>query len=117
MPELPEMETYRRLLTGFIINKPITQVEVTREKSINLKLDQFQTELLGLSIVSIKRRAKYLLFELDNQKWLLLHLMLGGWMYVGTEEDKPNRTTQIVISFGAQSPILYRFEIRIPPLT
>lgn len=111
MPELPEMETYRRLLTDKITQKPIKGVQVSREKSINLSPEQFHRELLGHRIVSIQRRAKHLIFELDHQKCLLLHLMLGGWMYYGREEDKPNRTTQVVISFGEES--LYFIGLRL----
>jgi len=111
MPELPEMETYRRLLSEKIVGKRITYIEVTREKSINVEPEKFQQELLGNSVLSIKRRAKYLLFQLENQKWLLLHLMLGGWLYVGTDADKPNRTFQVIISFGEQS--LYFIGLRL----
>ncbi|MFS0637986.1 bifunctional DNA-formamidopyrimidine glycosylase/DNA-(apurinic or apyrimidinic site) lyase [Mesobacillus foraminis] len=100
MPELPEMENYKRLLSGHIIGKPLTNIEVNRDKSINLPPAQFIQELNGRSIVAVNRRAKHLIFHLDSGKSLLLHLMLGGLMYLGNDQDNPDRTKQVILSFG-----------------
>ena len=45
MPELPEMENYRRLLSQSILNVPITNVVVNREKSLNVTVDEFTSVL------------------------------------------------------------------------
>lgn len=111
MPELPEMETYRKLLMEKVGECAITHAEVNRVKSINISPDQFGLELIGKRIVKVERRAKYILFQLDSGKWLLLHLMLGGWMFYGKEEDKPNRTFQVILRFGEYS--LYFIGLRL----
>lgn len=100
MPELPEMENYKRLLEPIIIGKRITGVEINREKSLNVPPAAFEREVVGQSVQNIERRAKHLLFHLPASKTMLLHLMLGGWMFFGSREQKPNRTAQVVISFG-----------------
>lgn len=100
MPELPEMETYRKLLNEKITGKTITDIEVNREKSINIPSLEFVQEIKGQEIINIERRAKHLIFRLESGKNLLLHLMLGGWMYIGSEHDNPNRTKQVILSFG-----------------
>ena len=100
MPELPEMETYKKLLTEKIVGKTITDIEVNREKSINVSSLEFVQEVKGKHIIKIDRRAKHLIFSLNSGKHLLLHLMLGGWMYLGNEDDTPDRTKQVVLSFG-----------------
>ncbi|WP_159883491.1 Fpg/Nei family DNA glycosylase [Paenibacillus puerhi] len=100
MPELPEMENYRRLLGGLVINKRITGTEVLREKSINLEPERFDRLLSGQAIRRIDRRAKHLLFALESGEILVLHLMLGGIICYGTLADKPERTVQVQISFG-----------------
>jgi len=111
MPELPEMENYKLLLSNLITNKPITSVVVNREKSINITTQEFIEHVANTTILRIERRAKHLLFHLSNQKVLLLHLMLGGWMFYGTEEDKPKRTIQIQLSFGEKH--LYFIGLRL----
>jgi formamidopyrimidine-DNA glycosylase len=100
MPELPEMETYCRFLSQNIMRKPITDIEVNREKSLNVPESLFVSELKGRNIIGIKRRAKHLIFDLNSGKHLILHLMLGGWMFLGNEGNSPDRTKQVILSFG-----------------
>jgi formamidopyrimidine-DNA glycosylase len=100
MPELPEMENYKRLLNQKITEQVITDVQVNREKSINVIPELFIKSVLHQKVIEVNRRGKHLLIQLQNRQVLLLHLMLGGWMYFGTEEDKPKRTIQVRLSFG-----------------
>ena len=100
MPELPEMETYKKLLNDKITGQVITDIEINREKSINVKPQLFISNVQHQKVMNVDRRGKHLLFQLQNGHVLLLHLMLGGWMFYGLEEDKPNRTIQVRLSFG-----------------
>ncbi|MNN19559.1 Formamidopyrimidine-DNA glycosylase [compost metagenome] len=112
MPELPEMENYRIQLSKYILDFPITEVIVNREKSINLEPNEFIEQLSGRQIIFVERRAKHLLFHLDNGRRLLLHLMLGGLLYLGSKDDRPSRSTQIEISFGPDL-VLYFIGLRL----
>ncbi|WP_102348543.1 DNA-formamidopyrimidine glycosylase [Bacillus sp. Marseille-P3661] len=111
MPELPEMDTYRTLLSKNIGGQIITGVTVNREKSINVPVDHFIDSLLNKKIIDIKRRGKHLIFILETGKALLLHLMLGGWMYLGNQNDNPDRTKQIILNFGDKE--LYFIGLRL----
>ncbi|MDF2667779.1 MAG: formamidopyrimidine-DNA glycosylase [Paenibacillus sp.] len=111
MPELPEMETYKYLLSKELLGRKITEVEVEREKSLNISAVEFSNYVRNHTVTSISRRAKHLLFHLDSGDTLLLHLMLGGWMFYGTEEDKPDRTSQVILSFGERN--LYFIGLRL----
>lgn len=99
MPEYPEMEHYRQLLSERIVGQQIVGTEVTRDKSINLSPEEFRQRLFGRSVWFVERRGKHLLFHLDNGERLLLHLMLGGWLFFGTEDQRPERTVQVILSF------------------
>lgn len=90
MPELPEMETYREFLNHNILHKPITNVEINRKKSINTEVQSFIDAVKGSNITFVKRRAKHLIFELSSGQFLLLHLMLGGLMFLGTSKNSPD---------------------------
>lgn len=111
MPELPEMETYRMMLTERIVGAQITGTEVTREPSINISSEQFDQELIGRTIWFVERRGKHLLFHLDNGKRLVLHLMLGGTMFYGTDEERPDRSVQVTLRFGSGN--LYFIGLRL----
>ncbi|MBY0122799.1 bifunctional DNA-formamidopyrimidine glycosylase/DNA-(apurinic or apyrimidinic site) lyase [Bacillus sp. S/N-304-OC-R1] len=100
MPELPEMETYKSMLQQFVSGKMVTEVAINREKSINIPVEQFSNQVKNQKVAAIERRAKYLIFKLQNGQCLLLHLMLGGRMFFGREEEKPDRTVQVQLSFG-----------------
>ncbi len=84
MPELPEVETIRRELASRIEGKKIERVSippdprgcrVIRRCSCSRK---FLRRLAGRKIVSIGRRAKYLLFNLDDGRTLIVHLGMSG---------------------------------------
>ncbi|WP_138493472.1 Fpg/Nei family DNA glycosylase [Paenibacillus pinistramenti] len=111
MPEWPEMENYRSLLSALLLDKEISGVVINREKSVNLEPEVFGQELIGRKIIFVERRAKYLIFHLNNGRRLLLHLMLGGLLYFGNDKDKPKRNTQVEIQFGDQT--LYFIGLRL----
>jgi len=99
MPEWPEMEHYRRLLMERIGGRKITGAEIGRPRSINVDPDEFTRETVGSVVWYVEHRGKYLIFHLDTGKRLLLHLMVGGSLFFGTGEEKPDRTAQITIRF------------------
>lgn len=111
MPEWPEMEHYRTMLSRLVAGKRITGVEVQREKSLNVTEAEFRSRILDREIIEVERRAKMLLFHLRGNDTLLLHLMLGGWMFYGSEAEKPNRTIQVRLEFGVQR--LYFIGLRL----
>ena len=102
MPELPEMETYRRLLEPRIVNRVIMAVEIGREKSLNVSVAQFRDAVLNCRITHLERVAKLLIFWLNGGWGLVVHLMLGGWMFWGSEDDRPKRTIQVMLDFGQE---------------
>ncbi|GIN89810.1 DNA-formamidopyrimidine glycosylase [Siminovitchia terrae] len=111
MPELPEMETYKSQLQQLIGGHTVSGIVINRKKSINVPEDQFFHKVLNQKIAAIDRRAKYLVFRLQNGSCLLLHLMLGGWMFYGKKEEQPDRTVQVQLSFGDQH--LYFIGLRL----
>jgi formamidopyrimidine-DNA glycosylase len=111
VPELPEMENYKHLLNQKIGGKTITHIKVNRQKSINIPNATFESIVNGKRVINVSRRAKHLLFHLENEYILLLHLMLGGWIYFGPETEKPERTIQVQLTFGEQS--LYFIGLRL----
>lgn len=111
MPELPEMETYRKLLEERIGGKVVTGCQVEREKTINVPPQTFSHTIVGKRLTRISRRGKHLLFEWESDHVLLLHLMLGGFLYWGDAEDKLKRSAQVTLTFS--SHILYFHGLRL----
>ncbi|GFR38274.1 hypothetical protein PRECH8_15700 [Insulibacter thermoxylanivorax] len=59
MPELPEMETYRRLLLPLIVYRPIASVEIQRERSINIPVEQFRAKRTLLKPALVEQSRVY----------------------------------------------------------
>ncbi len=89
MPELPEVETVRRGLQPVAEGSRIVRAE-NRRPDLRFPLPgRFVARLTGRQIVSIGRRAKYLLFHLDDGLTMIGHLgMSGSWRIEG--EAKPS---------------------------
>lgn len=76
MPELPEVETIARRLQMVLPGKEIFSVQVFREKSFSGD----PTQLAGLTISGVSRRAKILSIELSNGMFIVIHLKMTGQM-------------------------------------
>ena len=77
MPELPEVETTRRGITPHIENNTITKV-IVRNRSLRWPIPTgLNTKLKNRKILSVTRRAKYLLLKTDVGS-LIIHLGMSG---------------------------------------
>ena len=87
MPELPEVETVCRGLAAKIAGQTLERVTVRRpDLRFPLPAD-FASRLTGRRIESIGRRAKYMLWHLDDGTVSLGHLGMSGRMVM---MDRPN---------------------------
>jgi formamidopyrimidine-DNA glycosylase len=78
MPELPEVETIRRGLEPVLVGERIERVEQRRADLRFPFPENFGKRLTGRAIVSVQRRAKYLLAHLDDGTVLIIHLGMSG---------------------------------------
>lgn len=77
MPELPEVETTRAGIEPEILNKKIISVTI-RNHQLRWPIDnQLPERIQGQSVVSVARRAKYLLIRLTSGT-LIIHLGMSG---------------------------------------
>lgn len=90
MPELPEVETVvrglrRRRLKG----RGITGGRVQWPRTVGGDASVFLEQITGKRISSIRRRAKYIVVDLDSGGYLLIHLrMTGRLQVVGRETER-----------------------------
>jgi len=78
MPELPEVETTRRALDRRLRGIAIAEVE-QRRRDLRFPLpERLPARLAGRRIAGLRRRAKYILADLDDGQTLILHLGMSG---------------------------------------
>ena len=89
MPELPEVETVKRGLEEFIINENINKVYIS---NFSLRFPwpkNFVSKIINSKIISIRRRAKYILIKLSNNYTIISHLgMSGSYRVVNLNKSK-----------------------------
>ncbi|MDH4168741.1 MAG: bifunctional DNA-formamidopyrimidine glycosylase/DNA-(apurinic or apyrimidinic site) lyase [Acidimicrobiia bacterium] len=73
MPELPEVETIRRVLVGWIADRQVVDAGSHPSEKFSPALD-----LVGETLTDLRRRGKYLLFETDGNVEMVAHLGMTG---------------------------------------
>lgn len=80
MPELPEVETVRTGLEPLLVGRRIESVTCHRS-SLRYPLPGLAV-LTGEKVMKVRRRAKYLLFDLEGGQVLVWHLGMTGQFHV-----------------------------------
>ncbi len=97
MPELPEVETSRRGIEPHLVGN-ILHYAIVRNSKLRWPVSEKIKTLLDEPILSVKRRAKYLLIEL-NQGWIIVHLGMSGSIRILPEEQPEEKHDHIDLVF------------------
>src|SRR5262245_57785345 len=82
MPELPEVETVRRMLEATVIGRTIRLVRLSGHRLREPIPRNLSRRLVGLRFIDARRHGKYLMLDLDQGLTLLSHLgMSGRWLF------------------------------------
>ncbi len=82
MPELPEVETVMRGLAARMDGRALAEVEARRPDLRWPLPDGFAARLTGRRVVALRRRAKYILIDLDDGMSWMIHLGMSGRMLI-----------------------------------
>ena len=93
MPELPEVEVVKRSLERNILNLIIKKVKI-KDTNLRYKVDKIGlSKLIGKKITKIKRRSKFLIFEIGKTYRLLVHLGMTGKFFFTDNKDNKFKTS------------------------
>ncbi len=87
MPELPEVETVRRGLAPVMEGAVILDARISRRDLRFPFPSDFCRRLTGKRIVSVGRRAKYLVCDLDDGLVLFMHLGMSGSFRIVSDQE------------------------------
>ncbi|MCF7892349.1 MAG: hypothetical protein K9L96_05185 [Candidatus Omnitrophica bacterium] len=90
MPELPDVEIFRRYLNRKALNKKIKDVDIKNSKIISAAKTKYVKALRNKKINSSKRYGKYLFAELGKKNNLMFHFGMTGFLkYFKNLEAEP----------------------------
>lgn len=98
MPELPEVETTRSGIAPHITNNTITNV-IVRNRNLRWPIPKgLKSKLLDQKIISVTRRAKYLLIETEAGT-LILHLGMSGSLRIIPKNETVEKHDHFELQF------------------
>ncbi len=121
MPELPEVEVVKRSLNNKIQNLVVERITVKEEK-LRYRINKNKLKvLLGLKIIKILRRSKFLLFVFEKNTVMLAHLGMTGKLffinekavkhktsfYYNLDESKDNKHNRLIFSLSKSQKLIY----------
>ncbi len=105
MPELPEVETFRRFLiqgnNGYssVLGKVIQDAEVLWEGVlVGPSPDEFHQKVKGQGIVGVGRRGKHLLLQLSRDT-LIIHPRMSGEVFLESQKEEVGKHYRLILNF------------------
>ncbi|MFX0074299.1 MAG: DNA-formamidopyrimidine glycosylase [Candidatus Hermodarchaeota archaeon] len=98
MPELPEVETFKRYLDKTSLKQLIIDVKVTDERILNTEEIFLRKSVKGKRFESTIRHGKYLLVHL-NPKFLVMHFGMSGDLEYYSNNEAPPKFSKVIFQF------------------
>lgn len=98
-------------LSNYILNVPITQIEVKRAKAVNLESEQVNRQIVGERIAFIERRGKYLNLHTNNGQRLLLALKEVVLYFMA--KQKTIQIVYLMLKFNSKITILFTLPVHV----
>src|SRR5262249_44513386 len=108
MPELPEVETFRRYLDSTSLKQRITNVEVQDSYVLKrISARELTRRLQGRGLEKSARDGKHLFVRASDELWLRLHFgMTGSLEYLKDEEATP-KTARVIFRFANSCRLVF----------
>jgi len=92
MPELPDVEVFKRYVDATSLHQYIRDVEVQDARILdNISAKKLKSRLKGRRFDATSRHGKYLFVHLDDGQYLTLHFGMTGYpRYFKNREKEPN---------------------------
>ena len=78
MPELPEVETFKRYIENGSLRRPIVRTEVRSPIALAMGAEELEDRTRGAMFMSARRHGKQLFLELSSGGWITWHFGMTG---------------------------------------
>ena len=108
MPELPDIVAYILALEARVLGQPLEHLQIHNPFLLR-SVEPSVSDLIGKRLSGIRRLGKRIVFEMEGDLYIVIHLMIAGrlqWKPSGAKQAKPNRLTLATFIFPAGTLIL-----------
>ncbi|MEM7288123.1 MAG: DNA-formamidopyrimidine glycosylase family protein [Actinomycetota bacterium] len=99
MPELPDVVVYLDSIERDVVGHTIERIDV-RGMAVLKSFDPPVMEAHGKKVIGTRRLGKRLIFELEDDLFLVIHLMIAGRLFWTKKDAKPGRDGLVLIRFA-----------------
>src|SRR3989338_6305697 len=98
MPELPEVQTIVNYLSKKVVGLKITDAWTDRPKTLKQAggLISFKKQIKNKKILSVRRRAKYIVVDIEGKKTIFIHQKISGHLLYGKRKVASGKWESIV---------------------
>lgn len=107
MPELPEVETVKRVLLPIVKDRTILSINVLRKTIVNNKEKEFISYYQNEKFLDITRIGKFLIFHLTNNKVLISHLRMEGKYIELLENEADTKYARVIFHLDNNHKLCY----------
>jgi formamidopyrimidine-DNA glycosylase len=101
MPELPEVETFKRYLDSTSLHQRISVVDVRSAYVVkDVSPRELARRLKKRSFESSRRHGKHLFVRTDGKSWLRLHFGMTGSVQYLRPDEQPPKTARVIFRFA-----------------
>ena len=107
MPELPEVETIRRHLAPFVEGRTLERMQILDALWCEPADPQTLTDAVaGRRVERLDRRGKYLIWALEDEVHVVMHLRMTGNLLITARDERP-RYTRVLIDIASGDTIAF----------
>ncbi|MFQ6036317.1 MAG: Fpg/Nei family DNA glycosylase [Sedimentisphaerales bacterium] len=100
MPELPDVQTYKRYVDATSLHQQIQTVTVRNRRILRgISANKLKSKLQKRCFQSTTRHGKYLFVKTDNNRWLTLHFGMTGFLKYFKNDKKSGPHDRLIIAF------------------
>ena len=108
MPELPEVETIRRVLEPQLKGRAISHITANRTDIIAYPAaEQFCEAIKDQTIAAMDRRGKFLMILLESGDTIILHLRMTGCLLLTPQDYPQEKHTHIIFHLSDENQLRF----------
>lgn len=108
MPELPDVEFFRRYIDRTALNRPIRRVHAPRGKALKTTPRKLGQALTARRLSASRRHGKYLFLQIHHGPWLVLHFGMTGFpRFLHDPDAEPPPHVRLLLTFEDDTRLAY----------